>query len=143
MQKSKAFRELLKRDEIIVAPGAPTALFARLIENAGFPVVNFTGAGVSNMNFCIPDFGMITMKENYEILKRMNDAISIPMIVDLDDGYGGGLNVYRTVKEVSRLDIGACFIEDQQNPKRCGHFDGHAILAHPTFSWDGKGKRFH
>ena len=129
MEKSKKFRELLMQDEIIVAPGAPTPLFARLVESAGFSVVNYTGAGVSNMNFCLPDYGMITMKENLEIIKRINDAVSVPLIVDLDDGYGGGLCVYRTFKEVSRLDVGAVFMEDQQHPKRCGHFEGHAIIS--------------
>lgn len=136
MKKSIAFRELIKQDEIIVAPGAPTALFARLIENAGFKVVNVTGAGMANMNFCLPDYGMITMKENLETIKRINDCTSVPLIVDLDDGYGGGINVYRTISEVSRLDVGAVFIEDQQNPKRCGHFENHAII--PTEAMVGK-----
>lgn len=129
MKKSKAFRELVAQEEIIVSPGVPTSLFARLVENAGFKCINVTGAGMANMNFCLPDYAMITMKENLEIIKRINDATSLPLIVDLDDGYGGALNVYRTISEVSRLDVGAVFIEDQQHPKRCGHFEDHAIIT--------------
>jgi len=128
MQKGKQFKELLKKDEIIVAMGAQTALIAKLIERAGFPVVNVTGAGLANMNFAIPDYGMVTMTEQVEIIKRINDATSVPLICDLDDGYGSAINVYRTISEVSRLDVGAVFIEDQQNPKRCGHFEDHAII---------------
>ena len=128
MEKGRQFKKLLMEDEIIVAMGTPTALFARLIELAGFKVVNVTGAGVSNMNFALPDYGMITMKEQVEIVKRINDATSLPLIVDLDDGYGSALNVYRTIREVSTLDVGAVFIEDQQNPKRCGHFEDHVII---------------
>ena len=67
---------------------------------------------------------------------RINDATSLPLICDLDDGYGSAINVYRTIKEVSRLDVGAVFIEDQQNPKRCGHFEDHAII--PLDSMIGK-----
>lgn len=128
MEKGKKFKQLLENDEIIVAMGAPTALFAKLIERAGFPVVNVTGAGVSNMNFALPDYGMVTMTEQLEIIKRINDATSLPLICDLDDGYGSAINVYRTFREVSKMDIGAAFIEDQQNPKRCGHFEDHAII---------------
>ena len=57
------------------------------------------------MNFAIPDYGMVTMTEQVEIIKRINDATSLPLICDLDDGYGSAINVYRTIKEVSRLDV--------------------------------------
>ncbi len=129
MEKGKQFKKLLSNDEIIVAMGTPTPLFAKLIELAGFNVVNVTGAGVSNMNFALPDYGMVTMKEQIEIVKRINDATSLPLIVDLDDGYGAAINVYRTFREISPLDVGAVFIEDQQNPKRCGHFEDHVIIS--------------
>lgn len=136
MEKGKQFKKLLERQDIIVAMGASTPLIAKLIERAGFPVVNVTGAGLANMNFALPDYGMITMTEQVEIIKRINDATSLPLICDLDDGYGSAINVYRTIREVSRLDVGAVFIEDQQNPKRCGHFEDHAII--PLDSMVGK-----
>jgi methylisocitrate lyase len=119
----------MKQDEIVVCVGAQTPLFARLIEEAGFKCISFTGAGVANMNFCLPDYALTTMTENYDILRRLNDATNLPLNVDLDDGYGGGLNVYRTIREVSRLDVGSVVVEDQQHPKRCGHFEDHAIIS--------------
>ena len=136
MNKGKQFKKLLAEEDIIVAMGVATPLFAKLVERAGFKVVNVTGAGVSNMNFALPDYGMVTMTEQIEIIKRINDATELPLICDLDDGYGSAINVYRTIKEVSRLDVGAVFIEDQQNPKRCGHFEDHAII--PLESMIGK-----
>jgi len=136
MEKGKRFKELMKNDGLVVAMGASTPLIAKLIERAGFSVVNVTGAGLANMNFALPDYGMITMTEQVEIIKRINDATKLPLICDLDDGYGSAINVYRTISEVSRLDVGAVFIEDQQNPKRCGHFEDHAII--PLDSMIGK-----
>ncbi|MCI8304380.1 MAG: oxaloacetate decarboxylase [Lawsonibacter sp.] len=126
----------MENDGLVVAMGASTPLIASLIERAGFSVVNVTGAGLANMNFALPDYGMITMTEQVEIIKRINDATTLPLICDLDDGYGSAINVYRTISEVSRLDVGAVFIEDQQNPKRCGHFEEHAII--PLESMVGK-----
>ena len=82
MEKGKQFKKLLERQDIIVAMGASTPLIAKLIERAGFPVVNVTGAGLANMNFALPDYGMITMTEQVEIIKRINDATSLPLICD-------------------------------------------------------------
>jgi len=127
-KKSKVLRKLLKSDELIIAPGATTALFGRLVENAGFPVVYATGAGIANMNFCIPDYNLVTMSENLQIAKRINDAVDIPVIADVDDGYGAPINVYRTAKEYSKIGIAGIQIEDQQNPKRCGHFEDHIVI---------------
>lgn len=128
MKKSTQLRELMKQDRLIVAPGATTALLARLVENAGFPAVYATGAGLANMNFGLPDFNLINMVENLEIVRRMNDAVKIPIIADIDDGYGAPVNVMRTVKEYCRAGIAAVQMEDQQNPKRCGHFDGQVVI---------------
>ena len=136
MKKGKRFKELMENDGLVVAMGASTPLIASLIERAGFSVVNVTGAGLANMNFALPDYGMITMTEQVEIIKRINDATNLPLICDLDDGYGSAINVYRTISEVSRLDVGAVFIEDQQNPNSCGHFEEHAII--PLESMVGK-----
>lgn len=80
------------------------------------------------MNFGLPDYGLITMTENLELVKRINDNTSLPLIVDIDDGYGNPMNVYRTLKEYSRLDLGAVILEDQKAPKRCGHFEDHAVI---------------
>ncbi len=127
-RKIKTLRTLLKNKDIIIAPGASTALFARVIEDVGFNVVYATGAGISNMNFAFPDIGLTTMNEILETCKRINDAASLPIIADIDNGYGNPINVYRTVKEFAKAGIAAIQIEDQVSPKRCGHFENNDVI---------------
>jgi len=129
MKRSEALRELLEGDEIVVAPGASTALFARLVEVAGFKVVYATGAGIANMQFAVPDLGLVCMSEMAETVQRINGATTLPVIVDIDNGYGNALNVYRTVREFSEMGVAALQLEDQQLPKRCGHFAGKAVIS--------------
>jgi 2-methylisocitrate lyase-like PEP mutase family enzyme len=119
----------LRTNKFIPVPGATTALFAHLIELAGFDAVYATGAGIANMNFGIPDIGLVTMSESLEVIKRINDATSLPVIADIDNGFGNALMVYRTVKECTAQGIAALQIEDQALPKRCGHFDGKSIIS--------------
>lgn len=128
-QKIKILRHLLKDREIIIAPGASTALLAKIIEDIGFDVIYATGAGISNMNFGFPDVGLTTMNEILEVCKKINDAVNLPVIADIDNGYGNPLNVYRTVKEFSRAGMAAIQIEDQVSPKRCGHFEGKDVIS--------------
>jgi methylisocitrate lyase len=129
MKKSEQFRSLLSRPEIVVVPGASSALLAKLVELAGFKAVYATGAGISNMQFGLPDLGLVTMSEILETVKRMNDAVALPIVVDIDNGYGNALNVYRTVRELSAISAAALQLEDQQLPKRCGHFAGKAVIS--------------
>lgn len=129
MKKTTVLRNLLNSDKFIVAPGATTALFARLVELAGFNVVYATGAGVANMNLGVPDIGLATMTESLEIMKRMNDATELPVIADIDNGFGNAVMVYRTVRQYTGCGIAGLQLEDQQLPKRCGHFDGKAITG--------------
>lgn len=129
MKKALRLRELLNQDGIIVAPGVTTPLFARVAQERGFKALFVTGAGLANMNFGLPDYGLITMTENLELVKRINDNTQLPLIVDIDDGYGNPMNVYRTLREYSRLDLGAVILEDQKAPKRCGHFEDHAVIS--------------
>ena len=128
MKKSLALRAMLAKPGIIVAPGVTTALFARLIEDTGFSAQFVTGAGLANIHFGLPDYNLVTMTENLELVKRINDNTTLPLIVDIDNGYGSALNVYRTVREFSRLDVGALVLEDQQSPKRCGHFEDQVVI---------------
>lgn len=129
MRKAKQLRRLLAAEDIVVAPGASSALFARLIEESGFAAVYATGAGIANMQFGFPDIGLVTMSENLETVKRINAATTLPVIADIDNGYGNALNTYRTVKEFSALGIAALQLEDQALPKKCGHFSGKALIS--------------
>ncbi len=128
MSKAEKLRELLKQDKLFVLPGVSNAFLATLVENAGYEIVYVSGAGMVNMNWCLPDYNMISMSENLEIAKRVNDAVDAPIICDIDNGYGGYINVYRTLREYSKAGIAGVQLEDQMNPKRCGHFEDHAII---------------
>ncbi len=86
MKKSLALRAMLAKPGIIVAPGVTTALFARLIEDTGFSAQFVTGAGLANIHFGLPDYNLVTMTENLELVKRINDNTTLPLIVDIDNG---------------------------------------------------------
>ena len=129
MKRSTQFRNLLNQGHIVVAPGATTALFGYLIELAGFDVAYATGAGIANVNFGLPDINLVSMNENLEIIKRINDAITIPLVADIDNGYGTAVSVYKTVREFTALDIAGLQMEDQKLPKRCGHFEKKGLIS--------------
>lgn len=129
MRKSTMLRELLRQDGILVMPGASSALLGKVVELMGFRAVYATGAGIANMQFGVPDIGLATMTEILETAKRINDATALPVVADIDNGYGNALNVYRTVREFSAAGIAALQLEDQQLPKRCGHFNGKVVIS--------------
>lgn len=126
--KAKRLRELLKQPGIIRAPGAYDAWSARLVEASGFPSAYMTGYGASASVIGQPDIGLMTMAEMATHAKNMAAAINIPLIADGDNGYGGTLNVMRTVQEYERAGIAAIQLEDQVFPKRCGHMEGKQII---------------
>lgn len=126
--KAKKLRELLNQPGIIRAPGAYDAWSAKLVEMAGFPAVYMTGYGVSASVLGKPDIGLLTMTEMVTQAKNMAAAVEIPLIADGDNGYGGVLNVVRTVQEYERAGIAAIQLEDQVFPKRCGHMEGKQLI---------------
>lgn len=129
MRKTMRLRELIKRDKILVAPGAFDALSAKLIESVGFDAVSMTGFGTAASIFGIPDIGLLTMTEMVGNAKRISDAVEIPVIADADTGYGNHLNVMRTIEEYEKAGVAALHIEDQVSPKRCGHMEGHKLIS--------------
>ncbi len=122
-------RALLGDDAPVVAPGAFNALFARLIEEAGFDAVYLSGAGVANTLLGRPDLGLVTMSEMVMVAERICEVVDVPVIADGDTGYGGVHNVARTVAAYERAGVAAIQIEDQQFPKRCGHFEGKEVVS--------------
>lgn len=132
MKQAELLRELLSGDEMIVAPGAYDCLTARLIEQAGFPAVYMTGAGVS-ASLGYPDYGLTTMTEMVDRAGRMAQAVDIPIIADADTGYGNELNVVRTVREHESRGVAGIHIEDQVSPKRCGHLEGKELVGREDF----------
>jgi 2,3-dimethylmalate lyase len=124
-----SLQDLIDRPGLISAPGAFDALSARLIEAAGFPAIYMTGSGVAAAQFAYPDLGLLMLSELVDQARRIISAVSVPIIVDADTGYGGPLNVQRTVKEYERIGAAAVQIEDQEWPKKCGHFKGKRIIS--------------
>lgn len=114
--------------EPLILPGAPDALTARLIEASGFEAVYLTGAGITNARLGVPDLGLITLTELADTVEAVRGAVSIPIVVDADTGFGGPLNVRRTVQTLERRGANAIQLEDQKSPKRCGHFSGKEVI---------------
>lgn len=132
MSSSSTLRSLLANDALVVAPGAYDGIGARLVEQAGFPVVYMTGAGTAAARG-FPDYGLLTLTEmaaNAAVLAR---TVSIPVVADADTGYGNELNVTRTIREFEAAGVGGIHIEDQASPKRCGHLDGKQVVDRGEF----------
>ncbi len=120
--------DILTPGAAVLLPGAANALTARVIEDAGFSALYVTGAGIANTYLGMPDIGLTTATEIADHVWRIRDAVSIPLIVDADTGYGNALNVQRTVRLLERAGAGAIQLEDQVFPKRCGHFEGKDVI---------------
>jgi 2-methylisocitrate lyase-like PEP mutase family enzyme len=127
-ERNHRLRELLAGPELVVAPGAFDCITARLVEAEGFPAVYVTGSGVSMSALGAPDVGLMSFAEVLDRVKRICDVVSIPVIADADTGYGGPLNVVRTVREFERAGVSAIQIEDQAWPKKCGHELGRKLI---------------
>lgn len=122
-------RELVEHERPVVAPGAFNALFARTIEASGFDALYLSGAGVANAMLGHPDIGLVTLTEMAEAARHVCGAVGLPVIADADTGYGGPHNVARMVAEYERAGVAAIQIEDQADPKLCGHFGGKRLVA--------------
>jgi 2-methylisocitrate lyase-like PEP mutase family enzyme len=129
MNNPQRLKELLARRAAVTVPGAANALFARVIEELGFEAVYVTGAGIANMLLGAPDVGLTTMTEVRDTAAAIADAVSVPIIVDADTGYGNAVNVVRTVRALERAGAAGIQIEDQVFPKKCGHFAGKDVIA--------------
>jgi 2-methylisocitrate lyase-like PEP mutase family enzyme len=126
---SRRLRERLVRGAGLVLPGAANALAARLIAASGFEAVYITGAGISNTALGVPDLGLVTLTELVDHVAAISDAVALPLVVDADTGFGNALNLRRAVRLLERAGANALQIEDQVFPKRCGHFEGKAVIG--------------
>jgi 2-methylisocitrate lyase-like PEP mutase family enzyme len=113
----------------MLVPGAFNALSAKVIEDLGFEAIYVTGAGVTNMWFGMPDQGFMGLSEIADHTARIRDAVSVPLIVDADTGFGNALNVHHTVRTLERAGADCIQFEDQVAPKRCGHFSGKEVIS--------------
>lgn len=124
---AKILREEIKKPGIVLVPGVFNALTALMAQSLGFKAVYVSGAAVT-ASMALPDLGLITMDEMVRIVKYIVDAVDIPVIVDIDTGYGEALNVMRAVREFEAIGAAGVQLEDQVLPKKCGHLSGKALI---------------
>lgn len=126
---NKAFRARLSTGGALLVPGAANALAARIIADLGFEAVYLPGAGLTNTYHGLPDLGFVSLTEIAQHTATLRDATELPIIVDADTGFGNALNVRHTIRTLERAGASAIQIEDQLNPKRCGHFSGKDVVG--------------
>lgn len=130
-EKRERFRELLAAPEIARFPGAFTPLSTKLIQEQGFEGVYISGGVLAN-ELGLPDIGLTTLTEVATRAGQITRSTDLPCLVDADTGFGEPMNVARTVQELEDAGLAGCHIEDQFNPKRCGHLDGKNVVDTAT-----------
>ncbi|MBI1657348.1 MAG: isocitrate lyase/PEP mutase family protein [Thaumarchaeota archaeon] len=118
----------------MVVPGVYDALGARMVQSVGFGAMFQTGYGTSATLLGMPDYGFVGAAETVDNARRICSAVSVPVIVDADTGYGGALNVHRLVRQLEEAGAGGIFLEDQRWPKRCGHMEGKEVLPQAEYT---------
>lgn len=125
----RALREGLARSgPPLRFPGAFSPLVAKAVEDAGFDGAYLSGGALA-ADLGMPDVGLTTLGEVADRAQRIATATSLPVVVDADTGFGEALNAARTVQELERAGVAGCHLEDQENPKRCGHLDRKRLVA--------------
>lgn len=124
-----SLNKLLDRENgILVMPGVYDALTAKIAEHVGFEAIFQTGYGTSASLLALPDFGFLSITETLETARRITRAVNIPLIVDVDTGYGNPLTVAKLVNDLQSIGASGMFLEDQVWPKRCGHMKGKEVI---------------
>ena len=127
--RPSSLRSLLQAGGVLSAPGIYDGLSARLVELAGFRAAFVSGACVSFARFGRPDMGLVSAAEMAETVAVIRERTPLPLIVDMDTGFGNALNVQRTVRTFERAGASALQMEDQLMPKRCGHMQGKQVIG--------------
>ncbi len=127
-------RELVDQEEIIIAPAAYDVVSALIIEKAGFPLTYLTGLGNEASDLGYPDLGLTTVTEIVRKAGNIAGVVNVPVVCDADTGFGGGLNIYRTVRMFEAAGVSGVHIEDQTFPKRCGVLAGKQVIAAEHFA---------
>lgn len=125
---------MLNEKKPLVIPGVFDAIGAKIAERVGFNAMFQTGYGTSATLFGMPDYGFIGSAETVDNAKRICRAVSVPVIVDADTGYGNALSVWKLVKELEDAGASGIFLEDQRWPKRCGHMQGKEVVPHEEYA---------
>lgn len=122
-------RRYISEGQFVMAAGVFDCVSARVAETTGFEALYVTGHGVSNSALGLSDIGLMTFTELSERAAAITASVKTPVIVDCDTGYGGPLNVQRTVREMERIGAAAIQLEDQMWPKKCGHMPGKQLIS--------------
>ena len=122
-------RQAIAAEQPLQVVGTATAFSALLAEQAGFKAIYLSGAGVANSSYGLPDLGMTSMNDVAEDVRRISAASALPLLVDIDTGWGGAFNISRTIREMINAGAGGVHIEDQVAQKRCGHRPNKAIVS--------------
>ena len=131
----KSIKKLLKnKSKPLVIPGVYDAIGAKIVEKVGFEAMFQTGYGTSATLFGMPDYGFIGSTETVDNARRICRAVSIPVIVDVDTGYGNALTVDKLVRELEVAGASGIFLEDQKWPKRCGHMQGKEVISKDEYA---------
>ncbi|MDA9101934.1 methylisocitrate lyase [Gammaproteobacteria bacterium] len=129
MSPGKKFRQALVENNPLVIPGAINAYSAILAEQSGHKALYLSGGGVAASSYGIPDLGITTMEDVLIDVRRISNASSLPLLVDIDTGWGGAFNISRTIKEMIDAGAGAVHMEDQISQKRCGHRPNKSLVS--------------
>lgn len=128
MKKTTQLRQLLSKEQILIAPGAHDALTAKIIAKVGFAAVYLTGYGQAASHLGMADVGLLTMTEMADRVRNFVHAVDIPVIADGDTGFGNAVTVMRTVRMYEEAGAAAIQLEDQVAPKKCGHMTGRQVI---------------
>lgn len=130
----KNLKRMLNAKKPIVIPGVFDAIGAKIAEKTGFDAMFQTGYGTSATLFGMPDYGFIGATETVDNARRICHAVSVPVIVDSDTGYGNALSVWKLVRELEAAGAAGIFLEDQRWPKRCGHMQGKEVVPQEEYT---------
>ncbi|MGL5394668.1 MAG: methylisocitrate lyase [Shewanella sp.] len=123
------FRQALANSKPLQIVGTTNAYFALMAEQTGFQALYLSGAGVANASYGLPDLGMTSMNDVLIDAGRITSATKLPLLVDIDTGWGGAFNIARTIKEFEKIGVAAVHMEDQVSQKRCGHRPNKAVVS--------------
>ena len=129
MSQAQKLRQILEQPGILTLPGIYDCIGAQLAEQLGFEVVFTSGFGIAGSTLGRPDYGLLTGTEMLYSVGRIAQSISIPLVADIDTGYGNPLNVIRTVTDIVQLGVAGILLEDQEWPKKCGHMEGKRVIS--------------
>jgi methylisocitrate lyase len=129
MSSGKQFRKALQTERPLQIVGTLNAYTAILAKHTGYRAIYLSGAGVANSSFGVPDLAITTLNDVLEDARRITSAVDLPLLVDIDTGWGTAFNIARTIREMIKAGVAAIHIEDQAQAKRCGHRPGKTIVS--------------